>query len=156
MSSRTDKWGTPTDVFKRLDEKFHFDVDVCADETNHKCEVYFNEEQDGLKQDWTKYNSVYMNPPYGRHMYAWMEKIYKTSREGGGTCVCCIPCRTDAKWMYFVMMASEVWLIKGRLHYNDSKDGAPFPSCIVIYRPKEDYTKPPIFHWVNQDMEIII
>ena len=51
-SSKTDQWATPEDFFEELDKEFHFDLDPCADETNHKCEHYFTKEQNGLKPDW--------------------------------------------------------------------------------------------------------
>lgn len=51
-SSKTDQWATPADFFNELDREFHFDLDPCADEHNHKCERYFTEAQNGLTQDW--------------------------------------------------------------------------------------------------------
>ena len=47
-SSKTDQWATPEDFFEELDKEFHFDLDPCADETNHKCEHYFTKELNGL------------------------------------------------------------------------------------------------------------
>ena len=58
FSSNTDKWATPQDFFDKLDAEFHFNLDPCADETNHKCERYFTKGQDGLKQDWGGVYSV--------------------------------------------------------------------------------------------------
>lgn len=52
FSSKTDQWATPQDFFDKLNEEFHFTLDPCADETNHKCELYFNREQNGLIQNW--------------------------------------------------------------------------------------------------------
>lgn len=52
FSSQTDQWATPQDFFDKLDEEFHFTLDPCADETNHKCEKYYTKEQDGLTFDW--------------------------------------------------------------------------------------------------------
>lgn len=52
MSSNTDEWGTPRKFFEELDSEFHFDLDVCANEMNHKCVMYYTKEQDGLKQTW--------------------------------------------------------------------------------------------------------
>lgn len=65
FSSATDQWATPQDFFDALDAEFHFTLDPCADETNHKCETYFTKEQDGLKQSWggTGYSAI-------RHMDA--------------------------------------------------------------------------------------
>ena len=51
-SSKTDQWATPDDFFKELDQEFHFNLDPCADEQNHKCEKYFTKEDNGLSKDW--------------------------------------------------------------------------------------------------------
>ena len=58
FSSNTDQWSTPQWFFDELNKEFHFDLDVCADELNHKCEQYFNEQQDGLKMKWGGANMV--------------------------------------------------------------------------------------------------
>lgn len=52
FTSSTDNWETPQSVFGALNKAFHFTLDVCASEENHKCARYFTKEQDGLKQDW--------------------------------------------------------------------------------------------------------
>ena len=36
FSSATDNWSTPQDFFDKLNDEFHFTLDVCADENNHK------------------------------------------------------------------------------------------------------------------------
>ena len=45
LSSKNDQWTTPQDFFDKLNDEFHFDLDPCADEYNHKCEEYFTREQ---------------------------------------------------------------------------------------------------------------
>lgn len=62
FSSKTDQWETPADLFKKLNDEFHFTLDPCADESNHKCEKYFTKEQNGLIQDWSQ-DVVFCNPP---------------------------------------------------------------------------------------------
>lgn len=52
FSSTTDQWVTPQWLFDKLDAEFHFTLDPCADETNHKCERYFTKGQDGLSKNW--------------------------------------------------------------------------------------------------------
>jgi len=52
MSSNTDEWATPKLFFKELNNKYHFTLDPCATDENHKCDYYFTKEQDGLKQSW--------------------------------------------------------------------------------------------------------
>jgi len=64
FTSNTDVWATPQDFFDRLNQEFHFTLDVCALPENAKCAEYFTPEKDGLQQDWT--GVCWMNPPYGR------------------------------------------------------------------------------------------
>ncbi len=52
FTSATDEWATPQDFFDALNDEFHFTLDVCANEQNHKCERYFSKADDGLKMDW--------------------------------------------------------------------------------------------------------
>lgn len=51
-SSKTDDWATPQDFFDQLDKEFHFTLDPCANEQNHKCKKFYTKEQDGLSHDW--------------------------------------------------------------------------------------------------------
>ena len=54
MTSTTDLWATPQEFFDEQNAKHGpFDVDVCADSTNAKCDIYFDKTIDGLKQVWT-------------------------------------------------------------------------------------------------------
>ena len=50
--SQNPEWPTPQYVFDALDREFHFTLDVCANEDNHKCTRYFDDNTDGLKHDW--------------------------------------------------------------------------------------------------------
>ena len=50
--SATVEWGTPRDLFDRLNEEFHFTLDVCASDGMQMCQRYFNPETDGLAQQW--------------------------------------------------------------------------------------------------------
>ena len=52
FSSNKDDWATPQDFYDNLNAEFHFTLDPCADDTNHKCDTYYTKEQDGLSQNW--------------------------------------------------------------------------------------------------------
>lgn len=52
FSSKTDNWSTPQTFFDKLNEEFHFTLDPCANEQNHKCDLFFTKEQNGLSKDW--------------------------------------------------------------------------------------------------------
>jgi phage N-6-adenine-methyltransferase len=53
FTSETDEWSTPEDFFNKLNREFQFELDVCATVGNAKCDRYFTEEMNGLRQDWT-------------------------------------------------------------------------------------------------------
>lgn len=129
FSSATDMWETPKDLFDNLDEEFGFQTDVCAVKQNAKCQRFYTPEQDGLKQIWT--GVCWCNPPYGRGIEKWMKKAY----ESNATVVCLVPARTDTRWFHdFVLGKAEIRFIRGRLKFGNSKNSAPFPSMLVIYR----------------------
>lgn len=140
FSSKKDDWETPQEVFDKLKEEFHFTLDPCADENNHKCKKYFTREQNGLLQDW-KSETVFCNPPYGRKIGSWVRKCYLHGKNGDGFAVMLIPARTDTKWFHeyiYNNKNAEIRFLKGRLKFGGSKNSAPFPSMIVIFNESED------------------
>ena len=52
FSSNSDEWSTPDNIFNELNNEFGFNLDVCATDINHKCERYFTQAEDGLKNSW--------------------------------------------------------------------------------------------------------
>ena len=76
-----------------------------------------------------------MNPPYGRSIGRWMRKAYE-SAEDGATVVSLIPARTDTQYWHRYAMKGEIRLIRGRIKFGGAKSGAPFPSAVVIFRPR--------------------
>lgn len=131
-SSKTDMWETPKDLFYKLNKEFHFELDVCATEENAKCEKYYTPEIDGLKQPWR--GTVWCNPPYGKHICEWVRRAFFSSVEGA-TVVMLLPARTDTRWFHeYIYNRSEIRFLKGRLKFGNSKNCAPFPSMVVIFK----------------------
>ena len=138
FSSKDDKWSTPQDFYDELNTEFGFTLDPCADEFNHKCNKYYTEEDDGLLQDW-KGEIVFCNPPYGRHIKDWVRKAYIEGCKPNTTVVMLIPARTDTTYFHkYIYHKAEIRFIKGRLKFGNSKNSAPFPSMVVIYRGSEE------------------
>lgn len=52
FSSKAMDWATPQAFFDQLDSEFHFTLDPCANEFNHKCDRYFTEADNGLTKSW--------------------------------------------------------------------------------------------------------
>lgn len=132
FSSKTDLWETPQAFFDALNSEFGFTLDVCAIPENAKCERFFTQTEDGLSQTWE--GICWMNPPYGREIKKWVRKAFESSQTGA-TVVCLLPARTDTNWWHtWVVQADEVRFVRGRLKFGTSKNSAPFPSAVVIFR----------------------
>ena len=134
-SSGTDLWATPQDFYDAMHAEFGFELDVCATSENAKCPRYFTAEVDGLSQEWT--GVCWMNPPYGRVIGDWMRKAWESS-QAGATVVCLVPSRTDTRWWHDYAMRGEVRYVRGRLKFGGSKNSAPFPCAVVIFRPQAE------------------
>ena len=133
FSSQKEDWATPQGFFDKLDHVFNFKLDACADRSNKKCNMFFSKKDNALTQDWSHYNTVWLNPPYGRTMGSWMQKAYDESLKGA-VVVCLVPARTDTKWWHeWVDGKGQVTFVKGRLKFGGSKHAAPFPSAVVVY-----------------------
>ena len=78
-SDRMD-WRTPPDLFRALDDEFHFTLDAAANEANHLCDRYYTATDSAFSHSWAG-ERVFCNPPYGRDAAKWIEKC---AREGGG------------------------------------------------------------------------
>jgi phage N-6-adenine-methyltransferase len=139
MSERED-WATPQAFFDAMDERFGFTLDACAHELNAKCPTYYTEADDALTQPWD--GVVWCNPPYSRHIGRWVRKAYTESQQGS-VVVMLIPARTDTAWWHnYVMKASEIVLVQGRLRFDNSADSAPFPSAVIIFDPTDTHDTP--------------
>ena len=121
FSSQTDHWSTPKEVYEELNKEFNFDFDPCK----------LHSPIDGLTIPWGKSN--FINPPYS-DISNWLKKGFQEWVDEK-VCVFLIPSRTDTRWWHdYVMKATEIRFIKGRLKFGGAKNSAPFPSCIVIFK----------------------
>ena len=144
FSSKSSEWDTPQAFYDKLNKQFEFTLDPCATAASAKCKKYFTEEDDGLAQDW-KGHTVFVNPPYGRGIGAWLKKGYEESKKHNTVVVMLIPSRTDKKWWHdYVMKAKEVHLVRGRLKFGSSANAAPFPSAVVVFHSDTLYKAPPV------------
>lgn len=134
FSQQSDVWGTPQWLFHALDREFGFTLDPCTDGINAKCAKFYTPSDSGLLKDWGT-ETVFMNPPYSE-CEGWMRKAFGAAQDGA-TVVCLVPSRTDTEWWHRYAMKGEIRLIKGRLKFGDAVNPAPFPSAIVVFRPRE-------------------
>jgi len=139
FSSKNDDWATPDDIYKKLDDEFHFDFDPCP------LDPTFN----GLEISWKKRN--FINPPYS-NIDSFLEKGHHELNNGHTELlVYLIPVRTDTRWFhkyiypYFKKDQCEIRFQKGRIKFSNgtgAKHSAPFPSMYVIFdRRKNELTR---------------
>lgn len=131
FSSATNHWKTPNEVFDGLHREFNFQDDPCP----------LNSLIDGLARDWK--SPAFVNPPYS-DLKQWSSKAWAEAQKGS-TVVMLIPSRTDTKWWHdYILKATEIRFIKGRLKFSGCKFNAPFPSCVVVFNglPREESGSP--------------
>lgn len=140
FTSESDEWGTPIELFCRLDRKWNFSLDPCASRDRPLKEdkfqfLEYHKGLDGLSKDWSG-SVAFVNPPYSE-ISKWVEKA--ASHKDEALIVMLIPARTDTiywhKWIEGKVLAVE--FLGGRLRFartNGEKAGsAPFPSCLVYF-----------------------
>jgi site-specific DNA-methyltransferase (adenine-specific) len=127
--SRTTKWQTPPELYKSLDDEFHFDFDPCPIDWKQG-------DPDGLLIDWGL--STFCNPPYD-DVSSWVRKSYEEHKRGK-TVVMLINACTDTKWFHeYILDKAEIRFIKGRLKfidpaYPEKKRPNVRPSMVVVFR----------------------
>lgn len=156
FSKASDEWSTPQEFFDGLDAEFRFVVDAAATVTSAKVGTYYGPDRshpgyaDALLVDWSQWLKFgtgrhWCNPPYSR-CREFVAKAAAERRRGVLT-VMLLPARTDTRWFHESLWQGggagyiglrpgiEVRFIKGRLKFGDSKNSAPFPSMVVVFRP---------------------
>ena len=123
FSSETDRWATPKELYAKLDAEFGFNFDPCP----------LDGKVDGRSPLFCSWigKRVFCNPPYGPEIPKFLERGFEAE-----IAVFLIPARTDTRWFHDIVLpkASEIRFLRGRLKFGDSKNSAPFPSMLVIFR----------------------
>ena len=125
------EWLTPPNLVLKLGE---FDLDPCSpiDAPFLHAKNNFTIIDDGLSKDW--FGRVYLNPPYGRGMELWLEKL---KFHGNG--IALIFARTETKCFFEHIWndADAILFVKGRIrfyHISGIQAGTPgAPSVFIAY-----------------------
>ncbi len=155
-TSKSDGWGTPAPLFELLHEEFKFSLDAAATKQSALCWKFITPGQDALSFDWADRighrETVFLNPPYSLNAQ-FMEAALENSVHLGAV-VCLLPVRTGTRWWQeYVPQSDEVRLIGGRLKFEGAEQGAPFDSCVVVFRGSQSYAnfaylrQPRFTHW---------
>lgn len=129
------EWLTPPDLVLKLGD---FDLDPCSPVNAPflHAKNNFTPTDDGLSKDW--FGRVYLNPPYGRGMELWLEKL---KFHGNG--IALIFARTETKCFFEHIWndADAVLFVKGRIrfyHISGVQAGTPGAPSVFIAFGKEN------------------
>lgn len=107
------------------------DLDPCSNSStapNIPADAHYTQEDNGLRQRWA--GRVYMNPPYGREISEWVQKLVDAYETGAvPSAIALVPARTDTQW-WQTLRDYPVCFVSGRLKFGNSENSAPFPSAI--------------------------
>lgn len=141
-SSATPEWYTPRHIIDRVLALFgQIDLDPCSNSADPElakvpAQSYWTQADNGLAQLWC--GNVYMNPPYGDEIGAWVERLHGAYESGEiEAAIALLPARTDTAWFQNYMADYRWCLVRGRLKFSSSENSAPFPS-VVVYLGADD------------------
>jgi hypothetical protein len=135
FSSLSEEWITPPHILAVAEMVLgDIDLDPCADDAHTiPARVHYTRERDGLSQPW--FGRVYMNPPYGKQIRVWVERIcsaYETGEIEEGVALVCV--RPDTRWSRRLDSYPRCFL-HTRLSFGGGNNKAPFPSMLVYLGP---------------------
>ena len=134
FSSNTGDWYTPPEIVEAVRDLFdgRIDLDPCSNSheaPNVPALVHFTREDDGLSRPW--FGRVYLNPPYGKGIGPWIEKVREEHEAGRVTAaVVLVKAATDTRWFRVLSERYPRCEVAGRLRFSGCKNPAPFPSVL--------------------------
>lgn len=131
-SSDSPEWYTPTLIIERTERVLGaIDLDPCSNvgTANVPAARHYTWADDGLSQFWQ--GRVYMNPPYGREIGDWVDKLREAYETGNvSEAIALLPARTDTAWFHSLRTYPRCF-VSGRLKFSEHGSAAPFPSMAV-------------------------
>jgi hypothetical protein len=119
--------GTPAELYRQLDEEFHF--------THDPCPLIRTPNSDGLLDAWGERNFV--NPPYS-HTEDWVAKAVSELKNHKRFTVMLIPARVCSYyWKTIWDCAREVRFFEKRIRFAGYKNTFPVPTCLVVFDPAQ-------------------
>ncbi|MBR3210088.1 MAG: adenine methyltransferase [Bacilli bacterium] len=122
FSHESDHWKTPTYIYNLFVNQLKC-VDPCP----------YHSKNDNLKTDMGGVD-LFINPPYS-DIKSWVDyAIQHIEKHKMNTVYMLIPSRTDTKYFHKMINSNldmGIYFFEGRLHFNESKGAAPFPSCLI-------------------------
>lgn len=115
-----DDWRTPSDLYNAFINKGYFDPCPYLSKVDN-LSILFKDKK-----------KIYINPPFSQ-LDKWCDFIIKHLHYVH--CICLLmPVRTDTQYFNKIFpYITDIYFIRGRLHFNDSKQSAPFPTMLCCF-----------------------
>lgn len=120
FSHNTDDWRTPKDLYNYFIKKNGF------------LDLFSYKMEENQFEILYKKSKLYINPPFSKlkDIPIYIYKLLEFENE----IVLLMPARTDTKYFHELLKFNpKIYFIKGRLHFNDSKNTAPFPTILLHF-----------------------
>lgn len=129
MKSEKQDWCTPPEILKIVEEVAPIAFDPAP--------ANWDRSFDGLEVSWRRGGLTYLNPEYGRALWAWTAKAaFEFSKRGADDAlIMLIPARPDTRWFQdnIVHFADALCFWRGRIKFVGAENSAPFPSAFVYF-----------------------
>lgn len=120
FSHKSDDWKTPSWLYDYFISLGFLDLFPYKAKFNQFLRVNY------------KGQNLFINPPYSKMdlVSDYIELLYQHNNR----IALLIPARTDTKYFHKLLKLNPIIIfLEGRLHFNDSKECAPFPSMILLF-----------------------
>lgn len=144
-----DEQRTPPELFRKLNERFHFDIDAAATKDNALCKSYFSKDgYNALEHPWYvktydgKWATIFCNPPYSNGLVEkFLQQGYIASLRGN-VVVFLITCDVSPRYYRICHKAAEWIAIDGRVDFchedgTPIKGSAAFGSNVIVFDSKQ-------------------
>jgi hypothetical protein len=144
--SQTGEWYTPKWVIDKVSRLLDgIDLDPASNavaqeivQARHWCGFDHPDPamRDGLAIDWSPYRSIYVNPPYGRAIVPFVQKIAMYAQDKQMAVL--VAARTDTKWLRMLMQHDHAAVFfRNRISFwtlrEDIAQRSTFPSVLLCY-----------------------
>lgn len=151
-------WNTPKKYADAIHTFFNnqLELDPCSNKESIICaKTKIILPENGLQIDWTNYNSIYINPPYGKDysmgtsILDWIMKAFYTSdfHNKKNDILMLIPVATNTRhWKEYVFGHAQICFLadtrlRFRVNGNENNKGASMACAMIYYGNKSSHFK---------------
>lgn len=149
MQRKGDNWSTEQVLFDALDKEFSFVSDLAASSSNAKLKTYFDEYDNSLSKDWTRFEGYkWLNPPYSTgSIEPFMAKVAAEAKRGAKI-VTLTRMDSSTEWYkrYIHNVARQIRLLEHRVKFIGAESAYNFP-CVVCVFDKTNVRKSEFVTW---------